>query len=135
MLIAQAEPLVQLIVVVVFFTFFVVFPLAVLWTFARTFSPWMQAFMAGVPLSVFDVLGMRMRKTDAKAVVRALIMAHQAGAPLASAEVEKAYLQGVDLEKIVLAYIRAKKDGMEITFRELVDADLDNRLKEKLEGR
>ena len=84
---------------------------------------------------MFDILGMRFRGTDVKAVVQALVMARQAEAPLSSREVERAYLQGVDLEKIVLAFIRAKKDDMDLTFEQLVEADLDNRLKEKLDGR
>jgi len=62
-------------------------------------------------------------------------MAHQAGASLSAAEVERAYLQGVDLEKVVLAFVRAKNHGMEITFRELVEADQEDRLEEKLEGK
>ena len=43
-----------------------------------------------------------------------------------------AYLQGVDLEKLTLAMIHAKKQGMETTFEELVAADLEDRLAEKL---
>jgi uncharacterized protein YqfA (UPF0365 family) len=100
--------------------------------FVKAFAPWFQALMAGVPLSIIEILGMRFRKTDVKAVVKTLIMASQAGAPLSSSEVERAYLQGVDLEKITLAYIRAKKENMDLTFQDLVDADLDFRLKEKL---
>ena len=84
---------------------------------------------------MFDVVGMRFRETDVKAVVQALVMARQAGVPLSAREVERAYLQGVDLEKMALAFIRAEKDGMDLTFEQLVEADLGNRLKEKLEGR
>jgi len=43
-------------------------------------------------------------------------------------------LLGVDLDKVVLAFIRAKKDDMDVTFQQLVEADLDNRLEEKLKG-
>ena len=90
--------------------------------------------MSGVPLSVLDIIGMRFRKTDVRAVVQALVMAHQAGASLSAAEVERAYLQGVNLEKLILAFIRAKKDGMAITFEELVEVDQEDRLEEKLRG-
>ena len=84
---------------------------------------------------MFGILGMRFRRTDVRAVVQALAMACQAGTPLSSREVERAYLQGVDLEKLVLAFIQAKKDDLDLTFEQLVQADLGNRLKEKLEGR
>ena len=45
---------------------------------------------------------------------------------------EGAYLQGVDLEKITLALIHAKREGIEVTFQDLVQADLEDRLHEKL---
>jgi uncharacterized protein YqfA (UPF0365 family) len=78
------------------------------------------------------MVGMKLRKTDVKAVLRALVMANQAGAPLSRVEVERAYLQGVDLEKVTLAFIQAKKENPGTTFKELVEADLDNRLSKKL---
>jgi hypothetical protein len=45
---------------------------------------------------------------------------------------ERAYLQGVDLEKVTLAYIRSKSENLGFTFEELVKAELDFRLREKL---
>lgn len=103
--------------------------------FAQIFSPWMQAFLSGVPVSVLELVGMRLRKTDAKAVVRFLIMARQAGVEISSREMESAYLAGVDLEKVTLAMIQANRQNQEVAFQELVDADLEGRLAEKLNGR
>ncbi len=100
--------------------------------FAAAFAPWLRAFVSGVPLRILEILGMRFRRVNVKAVVNTLIMARQAGAPLSCSEVERAYLQGVDLEKITLAYIKATRDNMDLTFQDLVDADLDGRLEEKL---
>ena len=59
-------------------------------------------------------------------------MATQAGVPVPSIEMERAYLQGVDLEKVTLALIHANREGKEFTFQKLVEADLENRLHEKL---
>jgi len=112
---------------------FVVFFLLVFFVFVRSATPWLQALMSGVPLSVFAILGMRLRRTDVNRVLRTLIMATQAGAPLTLAEVERAYIQGADLEKITLAYVHAKKENLDVTFGQLVDADLKNRLRELLE--
>jgi uncharacterized protein YqfA (UPF0365 family) len=92
----------------------------------------MQALMSGTPVSVFDILGMPFRRTNVNAVLKALIMARQAGVVLSCRQVESAYLQGVDLEKLTLAIIHAKKQGMEVTFEELVESDLEDRLAEKL---
>ena len=124
MLFAQIEFVSAGVVLILFLTF--------LFTVGKVFTLWLQAFMAGVPISMFQVLGMRFRKTDMRVVVRSLIMATQAGVPVTSTEMESAYLQGVDLEKITLAMIHAKREGMEVTFQDLVEADLEDRLHEKL---
>jgi len=124
MLLAKIEIVIAGIVLILFLTFF--------FTVGKVFTLWLQAVMAGVPLSIFDVLGMRFRKTDMRVVVRALIMATQAGVSVTSRKMESAYLQGVDLEKITLAMIHAKREGMEVTFQDLVEADLENRLHKKL---
>ena len=107
-------------------------PMAIFIFSMWNFPLWFQAYVAGVPLPVIEIIAMRLRGTDVKAVVKTLIMANHAGAPLSREEVEKAYAQGVDLEKIILAYVRAKKDNMDITFQDLVETDLEGRLAEKL---
>ena len=111
---------------------FLVLALVALFMFASIFGPWLQAFLAGVPLSLLQVVGMRLRRTDVRTVVRALIMATQAGTPVPSIEMERAYLQGVDLEKITLAFIQADRDGKKVAFQEIVEAEMENRLQEKL---
>jgi uncharacterized protein YqfA (UPF0365 family) len=131
MVIAQAEHLPFVLAGVVS----VVICLVILVVTIRVVPPWLQARLSAVPLSVFDIIAMRFRKTDVRAVIQALVMARQAGVSLSVAEVERAYLQGVDLEKVVLAFIRAKKDDMDLTFEQLLDADRYNRLEKKLEGR
>lgn len=111
---------------------FLIFALSIVVTVAKVFSPWLQAFMAGVPISAFQIVGMRLRKVDVRVAVRSLIMATQAGVPVPSTEMERAYLQGVDLEKLTLALIHSNREGKNVTFQELVEADLENRLREKL---
>jgi uncharacterized protein YqfA (UPF0365 family) len=101
--------------------------------FMTFFSTWLKAFTSGTPVMILDLIGMRMRGTDFKAVVRALIVARQGDVIIPPAEIEKAWVQGVDLERVTLAIIQAKKDNMDVTFQELVDADLDDRLARLLE--
>lgn len=100
--------------------------------FVGVFNYWLQAFLTGVRLSSLDILGMRLRRTNVQAVVRQLIMARQAGAEVSPREMEAAYHQGVDLEKVTLAHIQATKDRLEFRFQNLVDAELQGRLAEKL---
>ena len=109
-----------------------VFLLLVFFTFAFTLLPWLQAYMSGTPVSVFSIIGMRLRRISVRKVVQFLIMARQAGVNISCHEMESAYLQGVDLEKVTLAMIHAERVGKDMLFRELVEADLENRLAEKL---
>ena len=59
----------------------VLVPLLGLILVAKVGAPWLQAFTSGVPLNAVEIIGMRFRKTDVKAVLRALVMARQAGIP------------------------------------------------------
>jgi uncharacterized protein YqfA (UPF0365 family) len=130
MLLAFTGPQLALIVCMLVLTTF--FFLATFGVFWWNVSPWMRAYMSGTPITIFDILGMRFRRIDVKAVLKALIMARQAGVALSCRQMQRAYLLGVDLEKLTLAMIHAKKEGMEVTFEELVESDLEDRLAEKL---
>jgi uncharacterized protein YqfA (UPF0365 family) len=93
---------------------------------------WLQAYLSGVPLSIFTLLGMRLRRTNVNAVVRAMIMAKQGGLNLSWREIESAQLTGVDLEKVVLAMIESVRRQLGFTFQQLVEAEQHDRLQEKL---
>jgi uncharacterized protein YqfA (UPF0365 family) len=106
--------------------------IVILCAFLSMFRPWLQAFLSATPVSVFEILGMRLRRTDVSAVLRSLIMARQAGVALTCRQAEMAYLQGADLEKLTLALIQAKRQGVDVTLEELLEADRDHRLSQKL---
>ncbi|OHB69383.1 MAG: hypothetical protein A2V70_02605 [Planctomycetes bacterium RBG_13_63_9] len=130
MLIAQSTALAILAIVLL-----CAFPLLLCVVFLSFFSTWIKAFLSGVPVMLVDLIGMRLRQTDVKAVVHALTMAKHGGVTISCAEMEKAWAQHVDLEKVTLAMIRAQKDHLDVTFEELVDAELEDRLAEKLRER
>jgi uncharacterized protein YqfA (UPF0365 family) len=121
-----------LVYVVVMATFAILFVILAVIVFAM-FGPWLQAFMAGCPISATKVLGMRLRRVDARQVVRCGIMAAQAGHPIPWAKLESAYLQGVDLEKVTLAYIQAMGAKKNWTFDDLVDGARQQRLEKMLQ--
>jgi uncharacterized protein YqfA (UPF0365 family) len=126
-LLAIGKPIVIVIAIVM-----VVAIVSIFFMFAMTLFPWLQAYMSGTPVSMFSILGMQFRRIPVRTVVRFLIMAKQAGVSISCSEMESAYLQGVDLEKVTLAMIHAKREGKKFQFRELVEADLEDRLAEKL---
>lgn len=97
-------------------------------------SLWIRARMSGVPVSFLELVFMSVRKVNPRTVVDALILARQSGIEISSAEMQRAYMQGVDLEKVTLAKIEAERQGRPIDFEEFVEAELGNRLQERLQG-
>ena len=96
-------------------------------------TSWLQAFLSNTPVRVLDLIGMKLRGTDFKTVVRALVVARQGGVVISPAEMERAWVQGINLEKVTLAATQAAKNELDVTFGELVDAELDDRLGRLLE--
>lgn len=80
MLLAEIESVMVLVMAGIFLVFAASFVVAV----AKVLSAWLQAFMAGVPISVIQIVGMRPREVDVRAVVGSLIMATPAGVPVPS---------------------------------------------------
>ncbi len=111
---------------------FIVFALMILLIFSFTFAPWLRALTSGTPVSLPTIIGMRLRRTPIGTVLRFLIMARHAGLDISCREMKSAYLQGADLEKLTLAMIHAKREGKDIPLQDLVEADLEDRLAEKL---
>ena len=124
----------QQIIAIVFGLVVLIICLCMFIVFASIFRIWLQAFMAGVHISLPQILGMKFRKVNPNTVVRTAIMVTQAGTPVPSAELERACLQGVDIEKVALAFVEMQKKGKEVPFQDLVDAELHHRLEEKLKG-
>lgn len=59
------------VVVVAVFAMMFLFAVIVLAVMFRYYSIWFQAFMSGAPISLFEIIGMRFRRTNVNAVVRA----------------------------------------------------------------
>lgn len=92
------------------------------------FRPWLQAFLSGCPISVFQLIGMRLRKVNPNKIIPVAIAATQGGHPVGWADLERAYVQGIDIEKVTTAYVTARERGDNFTFEELVDAERESRL-------
>ncbi len=96
------------------------------------FPAWLRGVLSGTPITMINLLGMRLRRSNVNAIVDQCIAASQAGHPVSCADMERAWLQKVDIEKVTLAYITAKKRELNFTFQELVDAERAGRLEELL---
>ena len=69
-------------------------------------KPWFQAYMSNARVTIWNLIGMSLRKVDANVVVKAKIMALQAGIStdpgnqISSRRLEAHYLAGGDLPKV-----------------------------------
>lgn len=108
-------------------------PLLVIW---RQWSKWRrlwgEAYLAGVQISMFDLMGMTMRKVDSELLVRCLIRLHQGGADVSLRQLESGYLQGVNIENVTTAALIAQHRNLKLSFQELIATDLEGQLAQAL---
>lgn len=70
---------------------------------------WIAAVAAGVPLRIFELIGMRLRRVNPNVIVRALISSHKAGLTISTSDFEAHYLAGGNVLNVVSALIAADK--------------------------
>jgi len=58
----------------------------------RLFRPWLQAIMAGAPVSIIHIIGMRMRGNPPELIIPAYISLHHSGDMIPLSEVESTYI-------------------------------------------
>jgi uncharacterized protein YqfA (UPF0365 family) len=66
--------------------------LLLVWWLLRVLSPWLMARASGVPLSMMQVVGMRMRRSDAGLIAATAIAFSKLGEEVPVLELEVAYL-------------------------------------------
>ena len=104
--------------VIIFFSFFFSFvPVGL----------WLSAFAAGVRVSIFNLVGMRLRRVVPSAIVIPLIKSTKAGLDLNSNQLEAHYLAGGNVDKVVNALIAAHRADMNLKFERAAAIDLAGR--------
>ncbi len=88
---------------------------------------WVEAVSAGVPVSLKNLILMRLRKVNPAAVIRPLINATRAGIPLSISELESHYLAGGHVHRVVQALISADKANIDLPFNQAAAIDLAGR--------
>ncbi len=95
-----------------------------------TFVPvrlWIEAWAAGVRVTLGALMGMRLRKVRPEVVVRPMIKATKAGLSLRLDHMEAHHLAGGNVDAVVGALISADKVGMSLSFAEAAAIDLAGR--------
>lgn len=88
---------------------------------------WVQAWMSGAKVSLFKLLGMKLRKVPPSLIVGARIQLVKAGIELDTDPLEAHYLAGGDVMMVVNALIAADKANIELTFQKACAINLAGR--------
>ncbi|MFC5604045.1 flotillin-like protein FloA [Sporosarcina koreensis] len=88
---------------------------------------WISALAAGVRVSIFTLIGMRLRRVIPSRVVNPLIKAHKAGLSVSINQLESHYLAGGNVDRVVNALIAAHRANIELSFERAAAIDLAGR--------
>ncbi|WP_077618853.1 flotillin-like protein FloA [Bacillus sinesaloumensis] len=100
--------------------------LAVLLTFVPV-ALWISALAAGVRVSIFTLIGMRLRRVIPNRVIIPLIKAVKAGLTINTNQLESHYLAGGNVDRVVNSLIAAQRANIELTFERAAAIDLAGR--------
>jgi uncharacterized protein YqfA (UPF0365 family) len=121
----QSEPggtatiILLLVVLVVLLVIFII-----LWQF---FGLYLRAMVSGAKVGFVDLMGMRLRKVNAMAIVNARIQASRAGLSITTPEMESHVLAGGDVQRVIAAMIAANKAAIDLTWKTATAIDLAGR--------
>lgn len=98
--------------------------LLILLKFARL---WLQAYFSRADIKLSELIGMWLRKVDARVIVLSKITAIQAGLELTTKDLESHYLAGGRVPNVVRALIAANRANIDLTFKTATAIDLAGR--------
>lgn len=104
----------------------IIIVLAVFFTFVPV-ALWISALAAGVRISIFTLIGMRLRRVIPSRVVNPLIKAHKAGINVTTNQLESHYLAGGNVDRVVNALIAAERANIPLPFERGAAIDLAGR--------
>ena len=104
-------------VVVLVVVFFTVIPVGM----------WISAIASGVRISIFSLLGMKLRRVRPAAILNPMIKATKAGIQVKANELEAHYLAGGNVDSVVNALIAAERAGIDLSFEQASAIDLAGR--------
>lgn len=102
--------------------------LAIFLVCTRYLGLWFQAFVSGTPISLFNIIGMSMRKIPPRLILQARITSYKSGLKMITvSDLETHYLAGGNVANVVSAMIAADKANIPLTWRQATAIDLAGR--------
>jgi uncharacterized protein YqfA (UPF0365 family) len=90
-------------------------------------SLWLQARLSGAPVSFAELIGMTLRKVNARTITVSRITAKKAGLDLMTQQLEAHYLAGGRVPNVVRALIAATRANIELSWETATAIDLAGR--------
>lgn len=88
---------------------------------------WISSLAANVKISIFNLIGMKLRRVVPSRIVIPLIKARKAGLDLGVNQLEGHYLAGGNVDNVVNALIASERAGIELPFEKAAAIDLAGR--------
>lgn len=88
---------------------------------------WISSLASNVKISIFNLIGMRLRRVVPSRIVLPLIKARKAGLNLSTNQLEAHYLAGGNINGVVNALIASARAGIELPFEKAAAIDLAGR--------
>jgi uncharacterized protein YqfA (UPF0365 family) len=110
--------------VMIFFLIVFLVLFAILFQFVGLY---VRARVSGAKVGLVDLIGMRLRKVNALAIVNARIQAVRAGLDVSTREMESHVLAGGDVQRVINAMIAASKAKIDLSWNTATAIDLAGR--------
>jgi uncharacterized protein YqfA (UPF0365 family) len=91
------------------------------------FGLYIRAYVSGAKVSLFELMGMRLRKVNSTVIVNSRIQAFRAGLHISQPEMESHMLAGGDVQRVILAMIAATKANINLDWKTATAIDLAGR--------
>ena len=88
---------------------------------------WIAAISSGVKISIFSLIGMRLRRVPPIKMIDMMVKAHKAGIFAGSDDLEAHYLAGGDVDNVIDALIAADKAEIDLDIQKATAIDLAGR--------
>jgi uncharacterized protein YqfA (UPF0365 family) len=105
----------------------ILFLLLVLILIGHIFGLWVQALFAGAKVTLRELIGMKLRKVDARQIVLSKIQAVRAGLDIPTVNLESHYLAGGHVPRVIVALIAADRASIPLTWKMATAIDLAGR--------
>lgn len=112
--------------IIVFLFFIIIIGLIILLNIVPV-GLWISAISAGVNVSIFSLVGMRLRRVKPDKIIKPLIKGTKAGLMVTSNQLESHLLSGGRVDNVVDALIAAHRANLELSFERAAAIDLAGR--------